>query len=133
MITKYLLAWFPMVFLAILNGIIRDTTYGQAVSHELAHQVSTISLILIFTVYVWFLSRTWPLCSLAQSAAIGAIWLALTVAFEFAMGRFISGLSWEEMLRAYNLLSGNLWILVPLSVGLLPSVFFLLARYSKCP
>jgi hypothetical protein len=64
MIEKHLLAWIPMVFLAILNGVIRDATYGQALSNELAHQVSTITLILIFTVYIGFLSRKWPLHSL---------------------------------------------------------------------
>jgi hypothetical protein len=133
MIKKHLLAWIPMVFLAILNGVIRDTTYGQALSHELAHQVSTITLILIFTVYIWFLSRKWPLHSLVQATAIGAAWLMLTVAFEFAMGRYMNGLSWVELFRAYDLLSGNLWIMVPLSLGVLPAVFFLLTRYSKCP
>ncbi len=122
-----------MVFLAIMNGIIRDTTYGRALSGEIAQQISTITLMLVFVVYVWFLSRKWPIRSLAEAAAIGAAWLALTIAFEFALGRFMSGLSWEEMFRAYDLLSGNLWILVPLSLGVLPAVFFLLARYSKCP
>jgi hypothetical protein len=133
MTRKYLLAWIPMVFLAILNGIIRDATYGQALSNELAHQVSTITLILIFTVYVGFLSRKWPLSSFSHAAVIGVAWLLLTVAFEFALGRFISGLSWQEMFRAYDLLSGNLWMLVPLSVGLLPTVFFLINQHPESP
>ncbi|TVQ75247.1 MAG: hypothetical protein EA363_00765 [Balneolaceae bacterium] len=128
MFKKYLLAWFPMVLLAILNGVIREATYGQMVSHDLAHQISTVTLILAFSVYVWFLGRIWPLASLRQAALVGTVWLALTVAFEFAMGRFISGLSWEEMFRAYDLLSGNLWILVPLAVALLPSLMFLTGR-----
>ena len=133
MTRKYLLAWIPMVFLAILNGGLRDFTYGQVISQNLAHQVSTITLILVFTVYVWVLGRIWPLASLRQAALVGAVWLLLTVAFEFALGRFLSGLSWEEMFRAYNFLSGNLWILVPLSVGLLPTIFFLTSQYSKRP
>jgi len=128
MIKKHLLAWIPMVFLAILNGGLRDFTYGQAVSHELAHQISTVTLILVFTVYTWVLGRIWPLASLRQTALVGILWLILTVAFEFALGRFLSGLSWEEMFRAYDLLSGNLWILVPLSVALLPSLVFLTGR-----
>ena len=133
MTRKYLLAWIPMIFLAILNGGLRDFTYGQVISQNLAHQVSTITLILVFTVYVWVLGRIWPLASLRQAALVGAVWLLLTVAFEFALGRFLSGLSWEEMFRAYNFLSGNLWILVPLSVGLLPTIFFLTSQYSKRP
>ena len=131
MIKKHLLAWIPMIFLAILNGGLRDFTYGQAVSQDLAHQISTITLILVFAVYVWFLGRIWPLASLRQAALVGTVWLILTVAFEFAIGHFISGLSWDEMFRAYDLLSGNLWMLVPLSVGLLPTVFHLINQYSK--
>ena len=131
MTRKYLLAWIPMIFLAILNGGLRDFTYGQVISQNLAHQISTITLILVFTVYVWVLGRIWPLASLRQAALVGAVWLLLTVAFEFALGRFLSGLSWEEMFRAYDLLSGNLWMFVPLSVGLLPTVFHLINQYSK--
>ncbi len=133
MTRKYLLAWIPMIFLAILNGGLRDFTYGQVISQNLAHQISTITLILVFTVYVWVLGRIWPLASLRQAALVGAVWLLLTVAFEFALGRFLSGLSWEEMFRAYDLLSGNLWMFVPLSVGLLPTIFFLTSQSSKRP
>ncbi len=128
MIARYLLAWFPMVLLAILNGGLRDFTYGQTLSHDLAHQISTITLILIFTLYVWFLGRIWPLPSLHQAAIVGALWLVLTVIFEFGMGLFVTGLTWMEMFRAYDLLSGNLWILVPLAVALLPSLIFLSGR-----
>ena len=128
MIARYLLAWFPMVLLAILNGALRDFTYAQMVSQVHAHQISTVTLIFVFTIYVWFLGRIWPLASLRQAALVGTVWLTLTVAFEFAMGRFISGLSWEEMFRAYDISSGNLWILVPLAVALLPSLMFLTGR-----
>ena len=128
MIARYLLAWFPMVLLAIFNGGLRDFTYAQMVSQVHAHQISTVTLIFVFTIYVWFLGRIWPLASLRQAALVGTVWLTLTVAFEFAMGRFISGLSWEEMFRAYDISSGNLWILVPLAVALLPSLMFLTGR-----
>jgi len=128
MIKKYLLAWIPMIFLAILNGGLRDFTYAQMVSQAHAHQISTVTLISVFTIYVWFLGRIWPLASLRQAALVGTVWLTLTVAFEFAIGLFISGLSWEEMFRAYDLSSGNLWILVPLAVALLPSLMFLTGR-----
>ena len=113
-----------MVILAILNGTIRDFTYGQFTSDHLAHQLSTFSLIIVFSVYVWLLNRKWPLKTLGQAALVGLIWLILTVAFEFAMGLFISGQSWEQMFQAYNILSGNLWLLVPLAVAVLPSIMY---------
>ena len=50
--------------------------------------------------------------------------LALTLAFESLLGRFVSGLSWREMLAEYNLAAGRLWVLVPISVAAAPYVFF---------
>jgi hypothetical protein len=35
-----------------------------------------------------------------QAVAVGAVWLGLTLAFEFLLGRFVSGLSWRAMLAA---------------------------------
>ena len=124
MITRYLFAWLAMVALAILNGAARDFTYGRVMSDQLAHQLSTVSLILVFTVYVWFLIRKWPLESMRQAVGVGALWLMFTVVFEFGMGLFISGLTWEEMLRAYNIFSGNLWVLIPISVAVLPAFMY---------
>ncbi len=124
--TRYLLAWLPMVLLAILNGVIREITYGQAMSGKHAHQLSTFTLILIFAVYIWYLNLKWPLASLRQAALVGLIWLVLTVIFEFGMGRFISGQSWEQMFQAYNILFGNLWLLVPVAVAVLPSAVYLI-------
>ncbi len=124
MIKRYLLAWLPMVVLAILNGAIRDFMYGRFMSEQHAHQLSTISLILVFTVYVWFLNRKWPLKSMRQAVGVGALWLVFTVVFEFGMGLFITGLTWEEMLRAYNIFSGNLWVLIPIAVAVLPAVVY---------
>ena len=130
MTIRYIAAWLPMVILAILNGTIRDFTYGQFTSDHLAHQLSTFSLIIVFSVYVWLLNRKWPLESARQAALVGLIWLILTVAFEFAMGLFISGQSWEQMFQAYNILSGNLWLLVPLAVAVLPTVMYRLKKTS---
>ena len=133
MVTRYLFAWIPMIFIAVFNGTMRDFTYGQAVSYELAHQISTITLIVLFALYVWFLGRIWPLSSLKQAALIGAIWLVLTILFEFALGRFVTGLTWEQMFQAYDLLSGNLWTLVPLAVALLPSLIYLQNNNQAAP
>ena len=62
--------------------------------------------------------------------AVGALWLVLTLAFEFALGRFVSGLSWREMLGEYDLASGRLWALVPLTVAVAPWLFYHLYRPS---
>jgi hypothetical protein len=44
----------------------------------------------------------------SELLTVGAIWLALTVAFEVLFGRFVVGLSWERIVADYNLLRGGL-------------------------
>jgi len=124
MTTRYILAWLPMIVLAILNGALREFSYARIMSDQLAHQISTITLIVLFAIYVRLLSLKWPLQSLGQAVLVGVLWLLLTVAFEFGMGRVVSNLSWQQMLQAYNIFAGNLWLLVPVSVAVLPTVMY---------
>jgi hypothetical protein len=56
---------------------------------------------------------------------MGLAWLAMTVLFEFLFGRLVARNSWGELLQAYNLSTGNLWLLVLLVIALSP---FLVAK-----
>src|SRR5215831_5681829 len=80
---KYVLGWVPMVFIAIINGAIREGWYGKHVSELQAHQVSTATGVLLFGVYIWALIRLWRPASAGQALTIGLVWLGMTVAFEF--------------------------------------------------
>ena len=124
MIFKYSLAWIPMVFLAIVNGALRELTYGRAMPEVRAHQVSVVTGILFFGAYTWLLSFKWPLQSSEQATIIGFLWLALTVAFEFVFGHYVMHHPWSGLLHEYNILAGRLWILVLLAVTFLPLVVF---------
>jgi hypothetical protein len=68
---------------------------------------------------VFWHHRFWPLASSKEAIAVGLIWLALTVAFEFKLGR-ITG----QMLRDYNPFKGRLWGLFVCWLTLVPYVFF---------
>ena len=50
---KYVVAWVPMVLIAIANGALRQAWYGRYVGELQAHQISTASGILLFGVYIW--------------------------------------------------------------------------------
>lgn len=39
-------------------------------------------------------------------------WLLMTVFFEFGFGHFIAHKAWVELLDAYNVSKGNLWLVV---------------------
>ena len=124
MILKYFFAWFGMMILAILNGGIRDFVYKAHVGDLLAHQISTVMLIVLLAGYFRFLTTTWPIKSASQAWVIGGIWFLMTEAFEFGTGRFIVGDPWSKLFYAYDVFAGQVWIFIPLWVLIGPYVFF---------
>ena len=90
---KYVLGWVPMVFIAIANGAPRESWYGKYLSELQAHQLSTVTGILLFGVYIWVLIRLWRPASTGQAMTIGLVWLGMTVAFEF-----LFGMTWRSVL-----------------------------------
>jgi hypothetical protein len=100
--------------LAILNAALRDLFYKKALGELLAHQVSTISLIVLIGIYTWLFSFVWKLQSTGQALIIGLIWVTLTVAFEFIFGHFVMKHSWVKLFHDYNILQGRIWLLIPI-------------------
>jgi len=124
MIGRYLLAWLPMVVIGIANGVLRETTYGKRLPELRAHQVSTLIAVALFGLYIWGLSLLWPLRSAGQAAAVGVMWVVLTVAFEFSFGHWVAGHPWRRLLADYNLLAGRVWVLVLFWIGITPFLFY---------
>jgi len=63
MVLKYTLLWIPMVFIGIVNGAIRQFVYGPFLKKLPAHQVSSVTGIIFFVIYIWFVSSRWPFVS----------------------------------------------------------------------
>jgi len=72
--------------------------------------------------------KLWPLASTRLAIGVGIAWLALTLAFEFGLGYFVSHLTWRAMHAEYDLSSGRLWVLVPIWVAVAPYVFHTLGE-----
>jgi len=126
--TKYILAWLPMVFIAIFNALIRESFFAKHLSELHAHQVSTVTCILFFAIYIGLIIRTWKPESSRQAVFIGLIWLGLTLAFEFSFGHFVAGHPWSRLFHDYNLFAGRVWIFVLIWVTLAPVLFFRLQK-----
>jgi hypothetical protein len=124
MILRYILAWIPMVFIGIINGIVREATYGKYLSELRAHQVSTVTGVILFGLYIWILTRFWSFESSQQAIAIGLLWLGLTVIFEFIFGHYVARHTWSKLLSDYNLLAGRVWIIVLIWIATAPLVFY---------
>jgi hypothetical protein len=121
--TRYILAWFPMLVLAIANGALRQLVFAQYLSELRAHQLSTATGAVILGAFIWVVIRRWPPASSTQAAAIGLVWVLLTVAFEFGMGRLLMHKPWPELLNDYNLHAGRVWPLLLAWIGSAPVLF----------
>jgi hypothetical protein len=116
-----------MVAIAIANGIVREALFARFLSPLAAGALSTLTLLALLTIYIALVTRRWAARSMRDAATTGVIWGVLTIGFEFAFGA-ATGESLDAMLEAYDLLSGNLWVLVPLSVAAAPAAFFAMRR-----
>ena len=121
---RYVNAWFVLLLVAVVNGGLRDLTYGKHVPELLANQLSCASGILLFAVVIHQYVRRWPPASAKQAWFIGLFWIALTVAFEFLFFHYVAGHPWAVLLANYDIASGRLWPLILLWVLVAPYLFY---------
>jgi len=117
------LSWLPMPVLAIANGALRELVYKKITGELAAHQLSTVSLVLLFAFYMYFLFRKWPSLTASKALQTGGLWLLLTLAFEFGFGLY-RGNSLYMLLHDYNLAAGRIWLFIPLWVCMAPYLFY---------
>ncbi len=122
--TKHFIFWLPMILLAFANAALREIVLVKYVSEFRAQQLSTITLIILCLIYVWLLFPLLNIQSAKQALLIGFVWVLLTVAFEFSLGRF-TGKSWDYLLQNYNIVAGRIWLLFLICLLMLPYLFYL--------
>ena len=123
---KYLAAWLVMLLVCVANGVVRDISYGLHVDELTAHQISTVTGILLLGLVIWLCSAVMPVSSKREAVSLGLFWAVLTVAvaFEFVFFHFIGGHSWSELLANYNVAQGRVWVFVVLWIAVAPWLFF---------
>jgi hypothetical protein len=121
---RYVLAWVPMLVIAVANGALREATFAKVMPELRAHQLSTLIGAVLMGLFIWFVVRTWPPGSGPEAILIGLVWLLLTVAFEFFMGLVLAHRPLSQVLHDYNLLAGRVWVLFLIWLALAPWVFF---------
>lgn len=118
----YLIAWLGLMILGIFNGVLRVTTYGKFMPEIRAHQLSSFTGILFFSIAVYLLHRFRPMESVNQAILIGLSWFSLTLIFEFSFGRFIMKHPWKKLIYDYRIDKGRLWLLVLVWIFIVPVV-----------
>ena len=119
-----LVTWLMMLAVSVLNGALRDFTYGRLVDELTAHQLSTLSGLILLGLVIRLALRRHPPASDRQALAIGFFWCGLTLAFEFLFFHYAGGHSWAALLANYDLAAGRIWVLIPLWLLIAPIVFY---------
>jgi uncharacterized membrane protein YoaK (UPF0700 family) len=123
--SKQILLWLPMIAIAFGNATIRELVFVKYYNEVRAHQLSTITLIILCSIYIWFVFPLLNIQNSRQAFLIGFVWVLLTVAFEFSLGR-LTNKSWEYLFRDYNLFAGRIWLLFLFCLFMLPYLFYVL-------
>ena len=125
--------WAIFLVLAIVNGIVRESIYAPRLGEDLGHAVSSIiAIIYILAITYWFTDSIKADVIGTDLLWIGALWLILTVIFEFGFGHYVMGRSWDYLLADYNILKGRLWSLVLLTMLIAPPLWgLILSRLSS--
>jgi hypothetical protein len=120
MMRRSLVVWLGLVVLAVVNGAIREALIAPRLGERAAHVASTITLCAAIVVVTWLVINWIAPATTAAAWVVGSTWLVLTLAFELLAGHYLFGASWQRLLGDYDVLSGRVWILVPLTTWLAP-------------
>lgn len=121
------LAWLAIIPLAVANGAVRQFLLAPHLGMRTAQPISGALLMLAIAAVAWLMVGRLGSQRMQSWIAIGSIWLAATVAFEFGMGA-MSGKSWAEMLAPYRYADNNIWPIVLVWVACAPAVIALVRR-----
>lgn len=118
-LTRLLLAWLLLAVLMPVNGALREFGFKRLVSERTAGALSVLTGIAIILAVTRWLFRIPAATTAATLAGYSAILVALTVTYEFGIGR-AGGKSWAEMLGDYAIWNGKLWPLVLVTLACTP-------------
>jgi hypothetical protein len=115
--------WMGMAAVAVMNGIGRELVISPRVGNHLGHITSTIMLTVVILVITFlFFSRVEIAYSNYELLVIGMVWSVLTITFVFIIG-YLEETPPRSVLEQYNVLSGSIWVIVPITLLFVPLVF----------
>jgi hypothetical protein len=106
----------------VANGILREAVLIPSFGGRMGLVLSGVLLCLLILLVAYGLARLGRGFAVSQGFLIGALWLLLTLALEFGLGRYVQGKSWPELLAAYTFEGGNLWPVVLVVTFLAPAL-----------
>jgi hypothetical protein len=118
---KSILIWFSILVLAILNGAFRNYVMTPFIGEKHSRPISGITLCCLIFIVSFFLL---PLLGKGLKKTyihMGILWVLLTIIFETILG-LVQGMSFNKIINAYNITTGDLWLIVVLFIGFVPII-----------
>ena len=107
---RALIVWIVIILAETAHGVLRQLFLVPVVGDLRARQIGVfVGSLLILAVAVAF-SRWLDARALREQVVVGSAWVALTLAFELALGAVL-GLSPERMLQDYDFGRGGFMVL----------------------
>jgi hypothetical protein len=123
---KSLKFWLVLLFIALVNAVIREITYKPLLTPIIgiwAHQISSFTLILMFFIAIYFYIKAQKYSYIQRELLnVGLVWTFLTLIFETSMNIFVRRLTFSEVLGTYNICKGETWGIVLISLVILPLI-----------
>ncbi|MEI7708543.1 MAG: hypothetical protein WCI90_09760 [Chlorobium sp.] len=101
--------WLLIAVAESVHGTLRRLFLVPRIGELLSHQIGmAVGSAIIFTI-AWLCIRWFGPGSYRQQLQVGALWVVLTLIFEFTLGYFF-GYSLERILSDYNIAKGGLMV-----------------------
>jgi hypothetical protein len=119
MIGRALVVWMLMMAIETIHGVLRNRFLVPVIGDVGSRQIGVlIGSVLILGIAILLIGWIHP-TSERSLLAIGVLWLSLTLAFEFGLGRAL-GRPWAAMRSDYDLRRGGLLSIGMVVLALLP-------------
>ena len=104
------LAWMAMMLAETGQGVVREIFIAPIIGAVPARQLGVLLGSLIVLAIAWLTARWVNARTPRAQFSVGALWVVLTVLFEFSLGR-ATGMSWTRLLSDYDPSRGGFLLL----------------------
>ena len=118
--TAAIVAWMLMMLAETVHAAVREIWLAPLWGALRARQVGVLIGSILVLLVAWACARWIRAVTPPARLLVGAMWVALTLVFEFAVGRAMH-LSWQRLLADYNPAQGGFMLLGLAVMFLAPS------------
>jgi hypothetical protein len=125
-VVRAVLVWLVIILAESLQGAARRLLLSPGADFTVRQASVVLGALVIFGI-TWAFLRWMKVRSAAGALGVGLLWVAMTIAFEIALGRAL-GLSWERLLSDYDVVHGGL---MPLGLAAMALTPWLVRRLQR--